>query len=52
MNGPDCLSNPIVKKSFLTNGKPRHKCQGCGRQWVLKPQKSRISSEAKALIDK
>ena len=52
MNCPDCLSDEIVKNGYLTNGKQRYKCSCCGRQFVLNPQKYRISDETKILIDK
>ena len=52
MNCPDCLSNEIVKNGSLSNGKKRYQCKSCGRQFVLDPQKSKISDETKILIDK
>ena len=52
MNCPNCFSEEIVKNGSLNNVKPRYKCKSCGRQLVLKPKKSRISDETKALIDK
>lgn len=52
MNCPNCQSNRIVKNGSLSNGKQRHKCKDCGRQFVLNPQKQPISDETKDLIDK
>ena len=52
MNCPACLSNEIVKNGSFSNGKQRYKCRGCGRQFVLNPQKRPISNETKTLIDK
>jgi insertion element IS1 protein InsB len=51
----NCSDNKVwevIKSSFLSNGKPRYKCNHCGRQFVEDPQKSRISEETKVLIDK
>ena len=52
MNCPDCFSDEIVKNGAFKNGKQRYKCNYCGRQFVLNPQKKPISDETKTLIDK
>ena len=52
MNCPNCCSNYIVKNGSLGNGKPKFKCNTCGRQFVENPKKKPISDSTKQLIDK
>ena len=52
MNCPDCCSDEIVKNGTFKTGKQRYKCNCCGRQFVLNPQKKPVSDETKTLIDK
>ena len=52
MRCPTCLSEAIVKNGSLGNGKPKFRCNQCGRQFVENPKKQPISDEKKALIDK
>lgn len=51
MNCPNCCSHPIVKNGSLGNGKPKFKCNTCGRQFVENPKKQPISDHTKQLID-
>jgi len=52
INCPDCNETKIVKNGSIGNGKAKYKCNHCGRQFVLNPQKHPISVETKALIDR
>lgn len=52
MNCPNCCSHHIVKNGSLGNGKPKFKCNTCGRQFVENPKKQPISDSTKQLIDK
>ena len=52
MDCPRCGSDQVVKNGYLGNGKPKFKCQECGRQFVEDPKRQPISEETKALIDK
>ena len=52
MNCPNCCSNHSVKNGSLGNGKPKFKCNACGRQFVENPKKQPISGGIKQLIDK
>jgi insertion element IS1 protein InsB len=52
MNCPRCQNEKIVKNGSIHNGKPKYKCQACGRQFVENPTKKRISEESRQLIDK
>jgi transposase-like protein len=49
---PNCGSTHQIKNSSIHNGKPKHQCKSCGRQFVNKPTKITISSETKQLIDR
>jgi insertion element IS1 protein InsB len=51
MHCPDCHSESVVKNGFNALGKQIHRCNECGRQFVLNPAKGPISDEKKALID-
>ena len=52
MHCPDCDSHNIIKSGINATGKQNHKCNSCGRQFVLDPLKSRISEDTKGLIDR
>ena len=49
---PSCQSVNVVKNGKIHTGKQNHKCQDCGRQFVLNPTQKRIREETKRLIDK
>lgn len=49
---PRCCSDNVVKNGNLANGKPKHMCKDCRRQFVLNPKKQKISEEKKELIDR
>ena len=51
MDCPRCGSDHVVKNGYRGNGKPKFKCQGCGRQFVEDPKRQPISEETRALID-
>lgn len=42
----------IVKNGKIHNGKQNHKCNNCGRQFVVDPKNKVIDSKTKDLIDK
>jgi insertion element IS1 protein InsB len=49
---PTCGSSHLIKNGSVHNGKPKHQCQSCGRQFVDNPTKITISEETKQLIDR
>ncbi len=49
---PTCGSYHLIKNGSIHNGKPKHQCKNCGRQFVANPIKTIILSETKQLIDK
>ena len=49
---PRCSSNKIVKNGCIHNGKPKFKCNHCGRQLVEDPQNRPILDSTKQIIDK
>jgi IS1 family transposase/transposase-like protein len=49
---PSCGSHHGVKNGRTHTGKPNHKCQNCGRQFVQDSQQKIISAETKKTIDK
>jgi len=49
---PKCHSQSFVKNGFNATNKQMYRCQDCGRQFVLNPEKSAISDENKSLIDR
>lgn len=49
---PNCGSEHLIKNGTIHNGKPKYACKDCGKQFVDKPQKNKISSATKQLIDK
>jgi len=49
---PSCGSHHVVKNGRTHTGKPNHKCQNCGRQFVQDSQQQIVSAETKKTIDK
>jgi insertion element IS1 protein InsB len=49
---PRCCSDKIVKNGRIHNGKPKFKCNHCGRQFVEDPQNRPILNSTKQIIDK
>lgn len=52
MTFPSCGSTKTVKNGRIHNGKPRHLCRACGRQFTPNATKKTISDETKGCIDK
>lgn len=50
---PSCQSKAIVKNGIQpTNHKQKYLCKDCCRQFLLNPEKQKISETTKQLIDK
>ena len=49
---PRCASKTTVKNGHIHNGKQRHLCKSCGRQFVWGATNKIISDETKERIDK
>lgn len=49
---PTCGSRHLIKNGSVHNGKPKHQCESCGRQFVVNPTKTTVSNEIKQLIDR
>lgn len=49
---PRCESERVVKNGHIHNGKQRHLCRDCGRQFVPEGTKKVISEETRSRIDK
>ena len=49
---PACGSRHLIKNGSVHNGKPKHQCKSCGRQFVDNPTKTTISEKTKQLIDR
>ena len=49
---PTCGSEHLIKNGSVHNGKPKHQCKNCGRQFVDNPTKLTVSSPTKQLIDR
>lgn len=49
---PRCCSAKIVKNGSIHNGKPKFKCNHCGRQFVENPENRPISDSIKLFIGK
>jgi IS1 family transposase/transposase-like protein len=47
-----CGSRHLIKNGSVHNGKSKHQCKSCGRQFVVNPTKTTVSTETKQLIDK
>ena len=52
MNCPKCESEEIIKYGKTHYGKPRYKCQDCGRQFVENPTRQPIDGATRDLVDK
>jgi len=52
MNCPRCSSQNVVKNGSIHNGKPKSKCNDCGKQFVINPTKKYIPKETWDLVDK
>ena len=52
MTCPKCESEEIIKYGKTHYGKPRYKCQNCGRQFVETPTRQPIDAATRDLIDK
>jgi len=49
---PTCGSQHLIKNGSIHNGKPKHQCKSCGRQFVDNPKKTIVLLETKQLIDR
>jgi len=49
---PACGSRHLIKNGSVRNGKQKHQCKNCGRQFVDNPTKITISDATKQLIDR
>ena len=52
MKCPACSSLNIVKNGSIHNGKQKHSCKSCGRQFVENPENKRIAPETWDLVKK
>ena len=52
MNCPQCQSTQSIKYGHTHYGKPRFKCQACGRQFVANASRQPIDETTRQLIDK
>jgi len=52
MKCPVCSSLNIVKNGSIHNGKQKHSCKNCGRQFVENPENKRISPAIWNLVNK
>ena len=52
MNCPKCDSTQIIKYGLTHYGKPRFRCQKCGRQFVENPSRQPIDQATRTLVDK
>ncbi len=52
MNCPKCQSPQIIKYGHTHYGKPRFRCQACGRQFVEGATRQPIDEATRQLIDK
>lgn len=52
MNCPKCQSAQIIKYGHTHYGKPRFRCQGCGRQFVKNPSRQPVHEATSNLIDR
>jgi len=52
MNCPKCQSTQVIKYGHTHYGKPRFRCQDCGRQFVEDATRQPIDQATRQLIDK
>lgn len=52
MNCSKCQSTQIIKYGYTHGGKPRFRCQDCGRQFVENANQQPIDKATRQLIDK
>ncbi len=52
MKCPMCSSLNIIKNGFIHNGKQKHSCKDCGRQFVENPKNKRIAPEIWDLVNR
>jgi transposase-like protein len=52
MNCPKCQSTQIIKYGHTHYGKPRFRCQDCGRQFVENATRQPIDEVTRQLIDR
>jgi transposase-like protein len=48
---PSCSSHHVINNGSIHNGKPKHQCNDCGRQFVAHPNKKVVSDQTRQLID-
>jgi transposase-like protein len=48
---PSCGSHHVIKNGSIHDGKPKHQCNDCGRQFVDHPNKKVVSDQTRQLID-
>jgi transposase-like protein len=51
MNCPKCQSTQIIKYGHTHYGKPRFRCQECGRQFVVDASRQPVDGAMRRLID-
>lgn len=49
---PQCQGAQVVKNGSIHHGKPKWKCEACGRQFVAEPAQHRITDATKQTIDR
>ena len=52
MECPACNSKHIIKNRFIHNGKQKHACKDCGRQFIDNPQNKSIPQHLWSMVDK
>ena len=52
MQCPRCQGTQVVKNGSIHNGKPKWKCNVCGRQFVADPAHHRITQATQQIIDR
>lgn len=52
MNCPKCQSTLVIKYGHTHYGKPRFRCQACGRQFVENASRQPVEEGTRQLIDK
>jgi insertion element IS1 protein InsB len=49
---PECGSQRFKKNGHIHNGKQNHRCNGCGRQFILDATKRMINEEDRLLVER